>query len=118
MTTLYLDPSSWDLTVDASRCIALAGFPYSVAQSVANACRLWSGEAPYNTDRGIPYATDILGKNPPRQLMASWFEREAKTVPMVQNARVALEFSASNRQNRTLTGQIQVTLTDGTVINV
>ena len=118
MTTLYLSPDSWDLAVDASRNIALAGYPYSVAQTVANACRLWSGEAPFNTERGIPYATDILGKNPPRQLMASWFEREAKTVPLVQTAQAVLEFNAANRQNRTLTGQIQVTLTDGTVINV
>lgn len=115
MTTLYLDPESWDLAIDASRCIALAGDPYATAQTVANACRLWSGEAPFNTDRGIPYATDILGKNPPKQLLASWFEREAKTVPNVQSARAVLE---SNRNNRALTGQIQCTLTDGTVINV
>lgn len=118
MKTLYLDPASWDLTVDAKRCIALAGAPYATAQTVANACRLWSGEAPFNTDRGIPYATDILGKNPPRQLMASWFEREAKTVPLVQTAQAVLEFNPANRQNRSLTGQIQCTLTDGTVINV
>ena len=115
MTTLYLDPDTWDLAVDASRRIALAGYPYSVAQTVANACSLWSGEAPYDTDRGIPYDTEILGKNPPRELLANWYEGEAETVPNVKSAVAVIE---SNRSDRGITGQIQCTLTDGTIINV
>ena len=115
MTTLYLDPASWDLTVDASRNIALAGDPYATAQTVANACRLWSGEAPFNTDRGIPYETDILGKNPTPGQLAEWYRREAQTVPGVAVATPLLEF---DRNTRVLNGQIQCTLTDGTVINV
>lgn len=115
MTTLYLDPTTWDLTVDASRSIALAGDPYATAQTVANACRLWSGEAPYNTNRGIPYETEILGKQPPRELLANWYETEAETVQNVKSASAVLESSAGNRG---LTGQIQCTLNDGTVINV
>ena len=113
-TTLYIDPETWDLTVDAARCIALAGMPYAAAQTVANATRLWRGEAPFNLDRGMPYQ-EVVGKNPPRQLLASWFETEAVTVPDVSNAVAVLEF---DRNNRALTGQIQCTLNDGTVINV
>lgn len=45
MSTLYLEPDSWDLTLDANRSIALAVAPYERAQSVANACRLWRGGA-------------------------------------------------------------------------
>lgn len=115
MTTIYLDPQSWDLAVDASRCIAMAGDPYATAQTVANAARLWAGEAPFDTDRGMPYETEILGKNPPRQLLANWYEREALTVPNVASANAVVEF---DRNSRGLTGQIQCTLTDGTVINV
>lgn len=115
MTTMYLDPASWDLTVDAGRNIALAADPYATAQSVANACRLWTGEAPFNADRGIPYETEILGQQPPPRLLASWYEDEAETVPNVQSAVAVLQFDRTDRQ---LSGQIQCTLTDGTVINV
>lgn len=114
-TTLYLDPESWDLTLDASRNIALASEPYASAQSVANATRLWRGEAPYNATRGMPYEDQILGRRPPQRLLASWYEGEALSVPTVASASAVLQFSATSRA---LTGQIQCTLTDGTVINV
>jgi len=113
MSTLYLDPDSWDLTLDATRSIALAVAPYERAQSVANACRLWRGEAPYNTNRGIPYETEVLGKQPPQRVLAGWYEGEAVTVPGVASAVAVLQY-----ENRALTGQIQCTLDDGTVINV
>lgn len=114
-TTLYLDPESWDLAVDAQRNIALASSVYCAAQTVANACRLWKAEAPFDTDRGIPYAEDILGKNPPIQLLNEWFIAEAETVPNVASVSAVLEFT---RTDRNLGGQLQCTLTDGTVINV
>lgn len=114
-TTLYLRPETWDLTVDASHNIALASLPYAAAQTVANACRLWRGEAPYNSNRGMPYETEILGKQPPPQMLATWFETEAQTVPDVQSVVVVVQ---SDRTARQITGQIQCTLTDGTIINV
>lgn len=113
MSTLYLDPSSWDLALDASRNIAIAVAPYERAQSVANACRLWKGEAPYSTDRGIPYDTEVLGQQPPPRVLGGWYESEALTVPGIATAVAVLQYS-----NRQLTGQIQCTLDDGTVINV
>lgn len=113
MSTIYLDPDSWDLALDASRNIALAVAPYERAQTVANACRLWLGEAPFNTERGIPYESEVLGKQPPQRVLAGWYEREALTVPGVASATAVLQYA-----NRGLTGQIQCTLDDGTVINV
>jgi hypothetical protein len=113
MATLYLDPDSWDLVLDASRSIAVATYPYEQAQSVANACRLWRGEAPYNTNRGMPYDTEILGKQLPQRVLAGWYETEAATVPGVVSAIAVLQYA-----DRALSGQIQCTLDDGTVINV
>lgn len=113
MSTLYLDPESWDLTLDASHSIALALPPYEQAQSVANACRLWKGEAPYNTNRGIPYETEVLGQQPPQRVLAGWYEDEALTVPNVATAKSVLQYA-----DRVLTGQIQCTLDDGTILNV
>lgn len=114
-STMYLDPDAWDLALDATRSIAKATGPYAAAQSVANACRLWRGEAPFNADRGVPYETEILGKQPPPRLVASWYEVESELVPGVLSATAVLEFDRVSRQMR---GQIQCTLTDGTVINV
>ena len=114
MSTLYLDPDSWDLTVDASRCIAKALEPYATAQSVANAARLWKGEAPFNSDRGIPYE-QVLGGKVPERVLSQWYQTEAETVPNVQSAVAVLEF---DRATRNLGGQIQITLNDGTVVNV
>lgn len=113
MSTLYLDPDSWDLTLDASRNIALAVAPYERAQTVANACRLWRGEAPFNLNRGIPYETEVLGQQPPARVLSGFYEDEAKTVQGVATAVAVLQYA-----NRGLTGQIQCTLDDGTVINV
>lgn len=115
MTTIYLDPESWDLALDANRNIALAADPYATAQSVANAARLWSGEAPFNTDRGMPYESQILGKQVPERILAAWYQREAESVPNVQSATAVLQF---DRATRKLGGQIQVTLNDGTIVNV
>lgn len=115
MSTMYLDPESWDLAVDAGRNIALATDQYATAQSVANACRLWTGEAPFNADRGIPYETEILGFQPPPRLLSTWFETETNLVPNVSSSVAVLQFDRTSRQ---LSGQIQCTLTDGTVINV
>lgn len=114
MTTLYLDPESWDLAVDAARNIALAADPYATAQSVANAGRLWRGEAPFNTDRGIPYES-VLGGMASQRVLSGLYEIEARTVPNVDNAVAVLQFDRVTKQ---LSGQIQVTLKDGTIINV
>lgn len=113
MSTIYLDPESWDLALDATRSIAIAVAPYERAQSVANASRLWRGEAPYDTSRGIPYETEVLGKQPPQRVLAGWYEAEAVTVPGVASAIAVLTY-----EDRNLSGQIQCTLDDGTVINV
>lgn len=108
LTTLYLDPESWDLTVDAFGNIAMASAPYACAQDAASACRLWLGEALYDTRRGIPYDQAILGKLPPASRLADWYQTEAQTVPDVAKAKAMLVFD-----KRALGGQIQLTLNNG-----
>lgn len=114
MDTMFLNPTTWDLDVDASGGIAIASGPYSVAQSVANQCLLWRGEAPYNTDDGIPYDQSVLGQRPAQATLAAWYQKEALRVPDVAAATPVLIYD----QARGVTGQIQVTLTDGTQVNV
>lgn len=114
MDTIFLNPTTWDLDVDASGGIAIASGPYAVAQSVANQCMLWRGEAPYNTGDGIPYEQSALGQRPAQATLAAWYQQEALRVPEVAAATPVLNYD----QARGVTGQIQVTLTDGTKINV
>lgn len=109
--TLYLDPESWDLEVDAYGNIALASTPYAQAQDAASACRLWKGEARYDAERGIPYPSEVLGQQPPPRVLAGWFEIEAETVPGVGSTRAVLQYEPGRR----LGGQIQLTLEDGSI---
>lgn len=113
MNTLYLLPDTWDLTVDASGNIAMASDPYAVAQDVASACLLWQGEALFDVRRGIPYKTGVLGHLPPIAMLFDWYRTEAELVPEVAKALPVFIYS-----NRELSGQIQITLTDGTQTNV
>lgn len=111
MNTMYLNPKTWDLTVDDYGNIATASNPYAVAQDVASAAKLWSGEARYNTAAGVPYENGLLGRMPPISIVQQWYEGEALTVPDVEAVAVELRADAARRE---LTGQIRITLEDGT----
>ncbi len=110
MRTLLLDTGAWDLCLDASGNIALAYQPYSIAQDVSSAVRLFLGELWYDTTKGIPYFQQILGKNPPISLIKGAVVTAALTVPDVVSATCLI----AGFVNRTLTGQVQVTDTEGT----
>lgn len=115
LDTIFLDSNAWDLALDANGNIAVANAPYSAAQDVASACRLWLGEYIYDITKGIPYEEYILGYMPPRNLFISWLTTESFNVPNVSTATPVLSYNNSNRQ---VYGQIQLTLTDGTTTNV
>lgn len=100
--TLYLDPTSWDVVLDASGNIAMAQPPYAVAQDVASACKLFKGEQIYDTERGVPYFEEILGHLPPAALVASLLETEALTVSGVVTAQLEM----IDLQNREATAQL------------
>jgi hypothetical protein len=114
MDTMFLNPTTWDLDVDASSNIAMSSLSYAVAQDVASQSMLWQGEAPYNTADGIPYEQSVLGQRPAQATLAAWYRQEALRVPDVESATPVLIYD----QARGVTGQIQVTLTDGTKVNV
>lgn len=111
MNTLYLDPGSWDLAVDANRNIAMASEPYSLAQDAASAIRTFFGEVYYDTTKGVPYFTELLGKTPSLPLLKAQFVAAALTVPGVVSAQVFI----SGVSDRNVSGQVQVTDTNGVV---
>lgn len=110
MNTLLLDRTAWDLCLDATGNIAMASDPYSQAQDVASACRLFLGELYFGpSTKGVPYFTDGLGRTFPTQLLRSKLVEQALTVPGVTAAKVYL----TSVSNRGVGGQIQFTDSDG-----
>ena len=104
MNTLALDISTWDLCADAVGNIAMCSNPYSVAQDVASALRLFKGEAYYDTGIGVPYFGQILGHAPPLALVKALLIDEALTVPNVTAAVCYI----SSLTARKLSGQVKV----------
>lgn len=109
--TIYLDPTTWDLTLDASGNIALAGEPYSLAQDAASAIRTFLGECWYDTSLGVPYWTDILGHFPPLELMKAELVAAALTVPGIVEAKCFI----TSAVGRKFTGQVQITDVAGNI---
>ena len=109
MQTLLLDTYKWDLVLDAFGNIAVASEPYSMAQDVASAIRLFSGECYYDTTRGVRHFEDILGHTPPLPLVKAELTHAALTVPGVTGARAFIVVTP----DRVVTGQVQCTSTVG-----
>lgn len=108
--TLLLDQVAWDLVLDASGNIALAGEPYAIAQDVSSAVRTFVGECWYDTTLGLPYFQKVLGQMPPPAYLRQKIIDAAMTVPNV----VSVEVVFVSFEQRGLTGQIKIIDTTGT----
>ena len=108
MRTLFLLPSSWDLTLDSSGNIAVASDIYQQAQDVASACRTFSGDVYYDQAAGIPYFENVLGQSGyPLSLYKMNLEEAAKSVAGVASANAQLSLT-----NRVASGAIIFTNED------
>lgn len=110
MSTLLLRPDDWDLTVDVNGNIAVASEPYSLAQDVASACRLFSGDLYLDVSQGVPY-WQILGKLPPLQFIKNAYVTAALTVPGI----VAAQCFITSITDRVVRGQVQATDKNGVI---
>ena len=119
--TLTLD-AGWDLQLDAAGNIMTSSGDYAVAQNVANAVRLFTNDAYYDPDRGIPHFALTLGRKPVMSVFRAVVRRAALGVDGVRAAEVKdLALSQKDAQSpdgssvtpRTLTGDIQLTMEDG-----
>jgi hypothetical protein len=75
-----------------------------MAQDAASEIRLFQGELYYDTSKGVPYWSQILGKAPPVSLMKAKFVAAALTVPGVVKARCFI----SSWIERKVSGQVQI----------
>ncbi len=109
--TLLLDRATNDLCIDALGNIAVATEPYSIVQDAASACRVFYGEAWYDTSRGVPYFDQVFSGTTPLAVLRERLAAEAKRVPGVAGATVSL----APIGGRKLAGQVELRLTNGTV---
>ena len=109
MKTLLLNPTTWDLVIDASGNIAVADGPYALAQDAASAIKLFLSELWFDTTQGVPYFEQILGRPPNISLLKAKLSTAAKTVPGVVSAVVFITAFT----DRGVRGQVQVTSSTG-----
>lgn len=88
--TLLLDTEAWDLTLDSGGNIATTQDSYGIAQNVANAVRLFTEDAYYDPDRGVPHFLIDLGVTPDMSVVRSRIRRAALTVDGVTEAGVEI----------------------------
>ena len=105
--TLLLD-QQWDLTLDKSGRIAVAEGAYATAQNVANECRLFTQDAYFEPDRGIPYYLIALGRKLSPSVLRARLRDAAYLVEDVEDVTdVVLE--SLDTETRRVTGEIQFT---------
>lgn len=112
--TLALDLDRWDVTLDPGGNIATATGSYAIAQNVANAVRLFTNDAWYDPDRGIPHFLVDLGRMPEGGVFRSRVRAAALTVDGVADATAEM----TGMENRTLRGTISLTTTEGEEVDV
>lgn len=112
MQTLFLD-ATWDITLDEGGRILTTSGAYAIAQRVANAVRLFTDDAYFDRDRGIPHFNIELGHKPPYSIIRTRILEAARAVEGVADAAVVF-----NRDDRVLGGEIQLTLTTGETASV
>ena len=96
----------WDVTLDGSGRIALTGEDYATAQNVANEARLFTDDAYFIQDQGIPHFVVDLGKRVNNSVVRAYLRRAALRVPDVHEV-LAVNITGFDPKTRTLTGDIQ-----------
>src|SRR5574344_301729 len=109
--TLQLN-DNWDLFVDAKGDLSVTdknSKDYAIAQNVANAFRLFSNDAYYFTDEGIPHFLIELKKDAKFNILKSRLKSTAKKIDGVQDCEIKL----LKIEDRSLIGVAMLTLQSG-----
>ena len=107
--TLYLTPDNWDITLDSSGRLQTSANAYAIAQNAANAVRLFTNEAFFAMDEGIPHFEIELGyTRPALSVLRARIREAALNVEGVLDAAVSLD----GVRDRKLTGEILLTVAD------
>jgi hypothetical protein len=104
--TLKLEPQTWDLACDGSGRIAVAAGAAATAQNVANEARLFTEDAYFCRDKGLPHFAASLGSGAAASLLRSYLRDAALKVPDVAEVQ-SVEVGAAAGEARQLAGDIR-----------
>lgn len=110
--TLLLNRTTWDVTLDGSGRIALAGEDYATAQNVANEARLFISDAYFIQDQGIPHFAVDLGRRINTSVLRSYLRRAAMRSPDVKEV-LEVNIISIDPKTRMLSGDIKFTTVEG-----
>ncbi len=111
--TLKLN-NAWDIQLDINGNLLRVNGDYAVAQNVANACRAFTQDMYFHQQDGVPHFLLDIGTRPNYGVLTAYLEREAKTVAEVATAKL----TAISVNERVLEGDLQITTTGNSVINI
>lgn len=109
MLSLLLD-TNWDITLDAAGNLAVADENYSIAQEVANAVKLFTNDAYFDTQAGIPHFEISLKRNVSASVVRARIKEAAENVEGVKTANVNI----IDIDNDTLQAEILLKLDNNT----
>ena len=110
--TLLLNTATWGLTLDANGNIAVATDGYALAQDAASAIKTFLGEVYFDTTLGVPYLTQILGRNPSLALLKQQLVNAALSASSeIATAQVFI----TELTDRQVIGQVQLVSVSGQV---
>lgn len=110
MKTLALRNDTWDIYVDDLSNIAMQEGNNQLQQDVASSVRVWLGECPFDTPRGIPYNTPDEN----RLSLRDYIKKQALLIKGVEEAAISFE----KIENRKATVLIYITNENGDKITV
>lgn len=114
--TLALN-DEWDIHCDENGNIATISDDMAVAQNCANAVRLFTNDAYFNKDRGIPHFDIELGKKPipAKSTLINRITNALMAVDGVLDCQVILDF---NNTTRAFEGEAYVITHSNTTIQI
>lgn len=106
--TLTLDKDTWDIQLTASGRIDVSIGDYATAQDVSNECRLFTKDAYFDQERGIPYYELVLGPEVSASTLRAYLRDQAEYVGDVQEVQ-EIQLKTLDTETRVMTGDIRFT---------
>lgn len=105
--------NKWDIYVNEDGNIATVTDVYAIAQNVANAVRLFTNDAYFDKNKGIPHFEIELGQKAiiSRSTLTNRIRKAALAVEGVSDVEISLEF---DNRTRTYSGDIYITTENST----
>lgn len=102
----------WDLTLDGVGRIAVTGEEQATAQNVSNEARLFTDDAYFIQDKGVPHFAVELGSRTNDSILRAYLRRAALRVSDVRDV-LTVDIISFDPVTRLLTGDIQFTTAGG-----